>query len=73
MGKVGNWEYDLVNDSFWGSDQTKQIYGFELKKEDLTIDEVENRIKGKDRVHQALIDLIEKNEPYHLEDRKSVV
>jgi PAS domain S-box-containing protein len=67
VGKVGNWEYDLVNDSFWGSDQTKHIYGFELEKENLTIDEVENRINGKDRAHQALIDLIEKNEPFNLE------
>ncbi|MCF8075138.1 MAG: response regulator [Desulfotignum sp.] len=67
MGKVGNWEYDLVTETFWGSDQAKRIYGFDPGSKHFTTDEVENCIPEKERVHQALIDLIEKDKPYNLE------
>ncbi len=67
MGKVGNWEYDLVTETFWGSDQAKKIYGFDPDSKQFTTDEVENCIPERERVHQALIDLIEKDKPYNLE------
>ena len=67
MGLVGNWEYNLVSGSFWGSDQAKRIYGFNPDSERFTTKEVENCIPERQRVHQALINLIEKNEPYDLE------
>ena len=67
MGQVGNWEYDLATDNFWGSDEAKQIYGFDPEIEHFTTDEVENCIPDQKRVHQALLDLIEKNQPYDLE------
>ena len=44
MGQVGNWEYDLATDNFWGSDEAKQIYGFDPEIEHFTTDEVENCI-----------------------------
>jgi len=67
MGQVGNWEYDLVTENFWGSDQAKRIYGFDPDSDDFTTDEVEKCIPDRARVHQALMDLIEKNKPYDLE------
>ena len=67
MGRVGNWEYDLFNQTFWGSDQAKRIYGFEPDSPRFTTEEVEGCIPERERVHQALIDLIEKNIPYDLE------
>ncbi|WP_321495495.1 PAS domain-containing protein [uncultured Desulfobacter sp.] len=67
MGKVGNWEYDLVNGTFWGSEMAKQIYGFDSESDRFTTDEIENCIPERERVHQALIDLIEKDVPYNLE------
>jgi PAS domain S-box-containing protein len=67
MGQVGNLEYDLVTENFWGSDQAKRIYGFDSKSKNFTADEVENCIPDRERVHQALVDLIEKNKPYDLE------
>jgi len=67
MGKVGNWEYDLRTESFWGSDQAKRIYGFDPGSDRFTTDEVENCIPEREQVHQALINLIEKNTPYNLE------
>ncbi|MCM2286421.1 MAG: PAS domain-containing protein [Desulfobacula sp.] len=67
MGKVGNWEYDLVKETFWGSEMAKRIYGFDPESDRFTTDEVETCIPERERVHQALIDLIEKDVPYHLE------
>ena len=67
LGNVGNWEYDLVRQSFWGSDQAKRIYGFDPAGESFTTDEVESCIPERERVHQALVDLIERDRPYDLE------
>jgi len=67
MGHVGNWEYDLQTKYFWGSDEAKRIYGFDPKQQDFSTDEVETCIPEKERVHQALIDLIESGKEYNLE------
>ncbi|BHH85004.1 hypothetical protein LA52FAK_32930 [Desulforhopalus sp. 52FAK] len=67
MGLVGNWEFDLVTETFWGSDQAKVIYGFDPETDRFTTEDVEKCIPERDRVHQALIDLIEKDKPYNLE------
>ncbi len=67
MGQVGNWEYDLATEEFWASDQARRMYGFDPESTNFTTDEVENCIPERERVHQALIDLIEQNEPYNLE------
>ena len=67
LGLVGNWEYNLVSCTFWGSVQAKRIYGFEPDSAEFTTDEVENCIHERERVHQALVDLIENDTPYNLE------
>ena len=67
MGHVGNWEYDLATKNFWTSDEGKRLYGFDPENDHFTTEEVENCIPERQRVHQALIDLIEKNQPYDLE------
>lgn len=67
IGKVGNWDYIIKTAKFWGSDEAKRIYGFDLVADDFTTEEVENCIPERERVHQALVDLIEKNKPYNLE------
>ncbi len=67
MGQVGNWEYDLKTERFWGSEQAKKIYGFDPESENFTTEEVESCIPERERVHQALMDLIEKNVAYHIE------
>ncbi len=67
IGKVGNWEYDIKNKKFWGSEEAKRIYGFDPDSNDFNVDVVEHCIIDKDRVHQALVDLIEKGQPYDLE------
>jgi len=67
IGHVGNWEYNLQTSQFWGSDEAKRIYGFDQDSTDFSTDEVENCIPERDRVHQALIDLIETGKEYNLE------
>lgn len=67
MGKVGNWEYDLSTENFWGSDEAKRIYGFDPESQDFTTDEVESLITEREKVHQALVDLIENDKPYDIE------
>ncbi len=67
IGHVGNWEYSLENAHFWGSEEAKKIYGFDPATPEFTTDEVENCIPERQRVHQALLDLIEKDSPYDLE------
>lgn len=67
IGHVGNWEYDLQTRQLWGSDEVKRIYGFDPEQPELSIVEVENCILERERVHQAAIDLIKADKPYHLE------
>ncbi len=67
LGKVGNWEYNLQEESFWASAESKKIYGFSRDFENFTTEEVENCIPDRVNVHQALVDLIEHNKPYDLQ------
>lgn len=67
LGKVGNWEYSVGTQEFWASSEAKRIYGFNNGSLVFTTEEVESCIPERERVHQALIDLIEKNIPYNLE------
>ncbi|MBN2637453.1 MAG: PAS domain S-box protein [Bacteroidales bacterium] len=67
IGHVGNWEYNLQTGNFWGSDEAKRIYGFDPAVDSFTTDEVENCIPERERVHQALLNLIENGKPYNLE------
>ena len=67
MGLVGNWEYEIATEKFWGSDEAKRIYGFDPESKEFGTEEVEACIPERQRVHQALLDLIEKDMPYNLE------
>jgi predicted ATPase/signal transduction histidine kinase/PAS domain-containing protein len=67
MGHVGNWEYNIRTTQFWGSDEAKRLYGFDPAQSDFSTEEVEKCIPERERVHQALVDLIEKGKPYNLE------
>jgi len=67
VGLAGNWEYNPQSNHFWGSEEAKRIYGFNPEDDDFSVDEVENCILERERVHQALVDLIEVNKPYNLE------
>ncbi|MDD5028186.1 MAG: PAS domain S-box protein [Rhodoferax sp.] len=67
IGHIGNWEYNVKTTQFWGSDEAKRIYGFDPARSDFSTEEVEKCIADQERVHQALVDLIERSQPYDLE------
>jgi PAS domain S-box-containing protein len=66
VGHVGSWEYDIENNIFWGSDEAKRIYGFDLNTENFSAEEVMTRVQERASVDQALIDLIQENKPYNI-------
>jgi PAS domain S-box-containing protein len=66
IGHVGNWEYNIVTEKFWGSEEARRIFGFKPDPKDLTTGRVENCITERERVHQALIDLLEHDQRYDL-------
>jgi PAS domain S-box-containing protein len=67
VGHTGSWEYNLETEQFWGSDEARRIYGFDAGKPDFSTEEVESRIPERERVHQALVDLIQSGKEYDLE------
>jgi len=68
LGKVGNWEYDIATQEFHGSSEALRIFGFTSDDSaPLSPEKVESCIPERERVHQATVDLIEKNVPYNLE------
>ncbi|MFH1138293.1 MAG: response regulator [Pseudomonadota bacterium] len=67
VGRVGSWEYNIQTARFWGSDEAKRIYGFSRAEDTFSTDEVEHCIPERERVHQALIDLLEDDKEYNLE------
>ncbi len=67
LGKIGNWEFNIQEETFWGSEEAKKMYGFDPEQSDFTSEEVENCIPERHRVHQALIDLIRENKTYDLQ------
>ena len=67
VAKVGSWEYVLARNAFWGSDEARRIYGLDQDNVPFTPEAVERCIPDRERVHQALEDLIEKDQKYDLE------
>ncbi len=59
IGKVGNWEYDLLTRKLWGSEEANRLYGFDPRREQITLEEVERCVPERQHVRQALADLIE--------------
>ncbi|GEM_PF-1238511 len=67
IGHVGSWEYDLKSTRIWGSAEGARIYGFKEPGNWFPLEQIESCIPERERVHQALVDLIEKDNEYNLE------
>lgn len=65
--RIGTWEYDPAKARFWGSGEAKRIYGLKQEEPYFGTDKVESCIPERQRVHQALVDLLERGVPYDLE------
>ncbi len=66
-GKIGSWEYYIGQNTIWGSNESKKIYGFDLQTDSFTLDEIEKCIQDNEYVHNALKELIVNNKPYNIE------
>ncbi len=66
VGHVGSWEYDIRSDTFWGSDEGKRIYGFDLLSDNFTAEDLMKCAVDGEMVRQARLDLIEKDKPYNI-------
>ena len=60
LGKVGDWEYFIPTQRFWGSKETKQICGFDTDKPFLTLEEVQSCMPTGIDVHRALMSQVKK-------------
>lgn len=67
LGSAGSWVYDLATDSIWGSAGGFRIFGYPPVAGDFPIENIESRIVERERVHQALVDLITGGKEYRLE------
>ena len=67
VAHVGGWEYDIVNNRFWGSDEGKRIYNFDINNDNFSAEQVMNCVIDKDKVNQAMLNLIQKDVPYNIE------
>ncbi len=68
IGHVASWEYDIITNKIWGSEEGFRIYGLTPDETgNLPIEQIEACIPERERVHQALLDLIQEDKPYDLE------
>ncbi|MFA5267457.1 MAG: PAS domain S-box protein [Methanoregula sp.] len=67
IGHIGGWEYNLHTNKIWGSAEGARIYGLPPVSGDFPIDQIEACIPERERVNQALVDLIQGGKEYNLE------
>ncbi|ABS54684.1 multi-sensor signal transduction histidine kinase [Methanoregula boonei 6A8] len=67
VGRTGSWEYRLDTGTIWGSAEGLRIFGYPATARDLPIEDIESCIPERERVHQALVDLIASGKDYDLE------
>lgn len=66
ISHTGSWEYNVETTEIWGSDEAVTIYGLQ-PSDGFPIDQIEACIPERERVHQALIDLLEQEKVCELE------
>ena len=67
IGLTGSWEYNLETNEIWGSAEGLRIFGFPPVAGAFPIDDIEGCIPERERVHQALVDLVTAGKEYNLE------
>lgn len=67
LGRTGSWEYDVRTNKIWGSAEGLHMFGYPAKAGNFPLEDIESCIPERERVHQALVDLITKGQEYNLE------
>jgi PAS domain S-box-containing protein len=66
LGRTGSWEYDIATNRIWGSSAGLKIFGYPPVAGDFPIADIEACIPERERVHQALVDLLVNGKAYNL-------
>jgi len=69
ISQIGSWGHNPVNDTIWGDNAGKGIYGLDLAKDVFTSAEVMNCVIEKLYVKKAMKDLLTENKPYNIKFR----
>jgi signal transduction histidine kinase len=67
IGHTGSWEYEIKADKITGSEEAFKIFGLPNYSTHFTLNEIEDHIQDRERVHQAMVDLIKDGTEYHLQ------
>ncbi len=67
IGNTGCWEYSLKRNTIWASAEAFRIYGFDRADGEIPMETIEACIPERERVHQAIVDLVENGLEYDLE------
>ncbi len=67
IAHTGAWEYNFKTNNIWGSAEGLAIFGYPPVAGDTSIEDIESCITDRERVHQTLVDLIERDMPYDIE------
>ena len=67
ISSTGTWSYDLVTKRIRASAEGLLIFGYPPVTRDVALEDIESRIVERERVHQALIALIQDGKEYDIE------
>jgi diguanylate cyclase (GGDEF)-like protein/PAS domain S-box-containing protein len=67
ISQTGSWTYNMATEKIWGSAEGLRIFGYPALARDFPLAELEACIPERERVHQALLDLISEGHEYDLE------
>ena len=67
LGHTGSWEYLPATGEIWASSEGLRIFGYHRDAGAVPIEEIEACIPERERVHQALVELLESGKEYDLE------
>ncbi len=66
LGHTGSWEYDIATNRIWGSAEGLKMFGYPPVAGDFPIADIEACIPERERVHQALVDLLVNGTEYNI-------
>jgi PAS domain S-box-containing protein len=68
IGKTGSWELDLATGTIWASEEAFGMFGIPRSPDGtISLEDIESKIPERERVHRALVGLIENGADYNLE------
>jgi len=67
VAQIGSWEFNVEDNTFWGSDESKRVFGFNSNTEILTFDEIRNCFVDKESFNNRFSEALAKEDSYSFE------